>query len=243
MDETFVGFLYFEGSNTDLLMTEVSQSTLEFLSRLKENNNRVWFDAHKNDFKGEEAKLKGFFNTVLADLNSADTIDKMKIYRIYKDVRFSKEKIPYNVHRSVGFSRATEKLRGGYYLRIEPGNSILAGGFFQPNPTDLLRIRKEFETDATEIRAITNAPVFQKYFGILEGASVKTAPRGFDKTHPAIDLIRKKSFLATRSFTDEEVLSKDFRSEVNASFKALRPFFDYMSDVLTTDLNGVSLLK
>ena len=96
MAETFVGFLYFEGSNTDLLMTEVSLSTLEFLSRLKENNNRVWFDAHKNDFKGEEAKLKGFFNTVLADLNSADTIDKMKIYRIYKDVRFSKEKIDKN---------------------------------------------------------------------------------------------------------------------------------------------------
>jgi uncharacterized protein (TIGR02453 family) len=224
-------------------MSTVSKSSLEFLNKLKKNNNRDWFEAHKEEFKGEEKKLKDFYNTVLEDLNTGDTIDKMKIFRIYRDVRFAKDKTPYKTYRSVSFSRATEKLRGGYFLRLEPGKSMMAGGFFQPNPADLKRIRKEFETDAFEIREIIADQNFQKMFGKLEGEEVKTAPRGFDVEHPDIDLIRKKSFLVSRNFSDEAVLAPDFKDVVKESFLALRPFFDYMSDVLTTDLNGMSILK
>ena len=120
---------------------------------------------------------------------------------------------------------------------------MMAGGFFKPNPADLLRIRKEFETDDFEIREIIAEENFQKLFGDLEGEEVKSAPRGFDKNHASIDLIRKKSFLVTRNFSDEEVLSQNFREELKLSYLALRPFFDYMSDVLTTDINGESILK
>lgn len=224
-------------------MTKVSKSALEFLNKLKKNNNREWFDEHKSEFKEEETKLKDFYNAVLEDLNQSDTIEKMKVFRIYRDVRFSKDKTPYNYHRSISFSRATEKLRGGYYLKIAPGESMMAGGFFKPNPADLLRIRKEFETDDFEIREIIAEENFQKLFGELEGDEVKSAPRGFDKNHASIDLIRKKSFLVSRSFSDEEVLSPNFREELKLSYLALRPFFDYMSDVLTTDINGESILK
>ena len=224
-------------------MIQIPQTALDFLKQLKKNNNRVWFDAHKTQFKEEEVKLKSFYNAVLEDLNEKDVIDKMKVFRIYRDVRFSKDKTPYNVHRSVSFSRATESLRGGYYLRISPGESMMAGGFFQPNPADLLRIRKEFETDAAEMREIISDTKFVNLFGVIEGDEVKSAPRGFDKTHPSIDLIRKKSFIVTRKFTDEEVLAADFREKIKESYLALRPFFNYMSDVLTTDINGVSILK
>lgn len=224
-------------------MTKVSKSALEFLNKLKKNNNREWFDEHKSEFKEEETKLKDFYDAVLEDLNQSDTIEKMKVFRIYRDVRFSKDKTPYNYHRSISFSRATEKLRGGYYLKISPGESMMAGGFFKPSPADLLRIRKEFETDDFEIREIIAEENFQKLFGDLEGEEVKSAPRGFDKNHASIDLIRKKSFLVTRNFSDEEVLSQNFREELKLSYLALRPFFDYMSDVLTTDINGESILK
>ncbi|MFC2109218.1 DUF2461 domain-containing protein [Bacteroidota bacterium] len=224
-------------------MSVVPRSSLEFLKKLKKNNNREWFDAHKKEFKLEEIQLKEFYNDVLADLNASDTIDKMKIFRIYRDVRFSKDKTPYNYHRSVSFSRATEKLRGGYYLKIAPGESMMVGGFFQPNPADLKRIRKEFEIDDSEIRDIISDKTFVKLFGKLEGDEVKTAPRGFDIEHPAIDLIRKKSFLVTRKFTDAEVIAPNFREKLKESYLALRPFFDYMSDVLTTDLNGISILN
>lgn len=224
-------------------MIKVPKSSLQFLESLRKNNNRVWFDEHKKEFKEEEEKLKLFYNKVLEDLNESDTIEKMKIFRIYRDVRFSKDKTPYKTHRGVSFSRATESLRGGYFLRIAPGETMMAGGFFQPNTSDLLRIRKEFEVDAVEIREIVADDNFIKLFSELEGDELKSAPRGFDKNHPNIDLIRKKSFLVTRKFTDKEVLDIGFSEKIKESFLALRPFFDYMSDVLTTDINGISILK
>lgn len=224
-------------------MAQVPKSALDFLTDLKKNNNRDWFDQHKARFKDEEANLKEFYQSVLDQLNKTDIIEKMKIFRIYRDVRFSKDKTPYNCHRSISFSRATERLRGGYYLRITPGETMMAGGFFQPNPADLLRIRKEFEIDASEIREIIEDENFKRLFGQLEGDEVKSAPRGFDKNHENIDLIRKKSFIVTRKFTDAEVVSPDFLRQLVDSYEGLRPFFDYMSEVLTTDLNGISILK
>ena len=134
-------------------------------------------------------------------------------------------------------------LRGGMYLHIEDNASFLGGGFWEPNAPDLFRIRKEIETDASELRTIIAEENFQKYFKTLQGEELKTAPKGFDKAHPAIDLLRKKQFLLTRSFTNEEIVSPNFKSEVIKTFKAMRPFFDYMSEVLNTDLNGEYLNK
>ena len=119
--------------------------------------------------------------------------------------------------------------------------SFVGGGFWEPNNEDLLRIRKELELDASDLREIIADETFKKFFGILEGEELKTAPKNFDKTHPNIDLIRKKQYLLTRKFTNAAVLSPNFKDEVIATFEAMRPFFNYMSDVLTTDLNGESL--
>ena len=224
-------------------MESISKSTLDFLKELKQNNNREWFNENKSTFEAEQKKVKEFYNSVMEHLKVSDLIEKVKIFRIYRDVRFSLDKTPFKSHFGGQFTRATNKLRGGYYLHISPGESFLAGGFWEPNKEDLVRIRKEFETDASEIRAIVNAPDFKKYFGTLKGDAVKTAPRGFDKNHPNIDLIRLKQFIVTRSFTDKEVLSPNFLTEVISSFKAMRPYLDYMSEVLTTNLNGESIIE
>lgn len=104
-----------------------------------------------------------------------------------------------------------------------------------------MRIRKELAIDTSELREIIEQKEFIKNFGSLEGEELKTAPRDFDKNHPDIDLIRKKQYLVTRKFTNKEVLSPEFEKEVITTFKAMRPFFNYMSDVLSTDLNGISL--
>lgn len=219
----------------------LQNSIFQFLTQLKENNNREWFAENKKAFRAEEKLTKTFFAAVYADLEKIDSLDKMQVFRIYRDVRFSKDKSPYKNHFSVGFNRAKPLLRGGMYLHIENNASFVGGGFWEPNAADLFRMRKEIEMDASELRAIIAEESFQKYFKTLEGEELKTAPKGFDKTHPDIDLIRKKQFLLTRSFTNKEVLSANFQSEVIATFKAMRPFFDYMSDVLSTDLNGESL--
>ncbi|WP_062055586.1 DUF2461 domain-containing protein [Aquimarina longa] len=224
-------------------MNTIPKITFDFLKDLKENNHRDWMAAHKKRYQDNEKLLKSFYAVILERLKEKDEIEKMKVFRINRDIRFSKDKTPYNVHRSVSFSRSGAHRRGGYYLRLEPGNSLLAGGFFSPEPADLLRIRKEFEMDDQEIRAILSNAEFKKTFGGFDSSNqVKTAPKGFSKDHPNIDLIRNKSFFVTQSFTDAEVFKEDFLDKILYSYEVLRPYFDYMSDVLTTDLNGVSLI-
>lgn len=219
----------------------LQKSSLDFLNTLKENNNRNWFTENKKAFETEQKRIKSFFTSVGEQLGKADSIERIQIFRIYRDVRFSKDKAPYKNHFSVGFTRTKPLLRGGYYLHIEPGGSFVGGGFWEPNASDLLRIRKEFEMDDTEIRTIIANETFKNYFGELKGEELKTAPKGFDKTHQAIDLIRKKQYLLTRSFSDKEVLAVNFEAEVLTTFQSMLPFFNYMSEVLSTDLNGESI--
>lgn len=221
----------------------IPREAFSFLQDLQKNNNREWFTDHKKEFKEVEREVKQFFNQLYELLNKHDQIDRMKMFRIYRDVRFSKNKTPYKTHLAGSFHRIKPRLRGGYYLHIAPNNeTFIATGFWDPNKEDLYRIRKEFEMDASELRKIIHEKSFKNIWGELEGDEVKTAPKGFTKEHESIDLIKKKQFIFTKKFTDKEVTSRDFMDKVNESFKAIRPFFDYMSDVLTTDLNGVSLI-
>ncbi|PKF74544.1 DUF2461 domain-containing protein [Chryseobacterium sp. PMSZPI] len=217
------------------------KKAFEFLKKLEKNNNREWFTQHKTEYDAVVKENKVFFNQIYTELQDHDNLKGIHIFRIYRDVRFSKDKTPYKTDFGVGYSRSKPMLRGGYYIQLEPGNSFVGGGFWGPEAKDLLRIRKEFEISTTEIDKITSDKTFVKYFGELKGDSVKTAPRGFDKDHPAIDLIRKKQYLVLRKFTDKEVLSDNFQKEVIQTLLAMRPFFDYMSEVLTTDLNGEPL--
>ena len=222
----------------------VNPSIFKFLITLKENNTREWFAENKDYYLTEEVKIKEFFTAINEKLSAIDNIAGMKAYRIYRDIRFSKDKTPYKIYRSCSYRRATEALRGGYHLEITPGGSFLAAGFWQPNKKDLFRIRKEFELDSSYIEKILSDKKFTKIFGgFYTRNSLKVAPSGFDKNHPNIELIRKKDFIVLCKFTDKEVLSKDFHSTVINSFKTVRPFFDYMSDVLTTNLNGESILE
>jgi len=226
------------------MSTVIPKSSFQFLKNLKKNNHRDWMQEHKKEYIEGEKLLKSFYATIEEGLNENDEIAKLKVFRINRDIRFSKNKTPYNVHRSASFSRAGAHRRGGYYLRLEPGNSAMAGGFFGPNPADLLRIRKEFEMDTSHIQDILNQKDFKREFGGFDQTyKVKTAPKGFSKEDPNIELIRLKSYFVVHKFTDAEVFSENFRENLLYHYQLLRPFFDYMSDVLTTDLNGVSLLK
>ncbi|WP_435577483.1 DUF2461 domain-containing protein [Gilvibacter sp.] len=224
-------------------MNRIPKTCFDFLKALKRNNNKDWMDANRAEYKRNEAALKAFYQDITDGLNTNDVIERTKVFRINRDIRFSKDKTPYNVHRSVSFSREGAHRRGGYYLRIEPGASAMAGGFWGPEPADLLRIRKEFEFDAEPIRKILAEPKFKEAFGGLNTEyQVKTAPKGFSKDDPNIDLIKNKAFFVVHPFTDKEVLAPDFGENVLYHFELLRPYFDYMSEVLTTDLNGESLL-
>ena len=220
-------------------------SAFDFLNTLKQHNNREWFQEHKDDFSKEQEYIESFATLLLTELNKHDLIEtpsgKKSLHRIYRDTRFSKNKTPYKTNWSGSFKRATKMRRGGYYFHLEPGNSIIAGGFFGPNTDDLKRVRDDISFDPAPLRGILNNQTFINTFGTLQGEQLKTTPKGFDANNEAIDLLRYKQFLLIRKFSDEEVLSPSFLNEANHTFQNMRPFFDYMSEVLTTDVNGLMI--
>lgn len=227
-------------------VTAIPASTLAFLRELEKNNNRPWFNEHKDRYQQEHAYMVEFAENLIANMSQHDLLEPMtgkrSLFRIYRDTRFSKDKTPYKNHFSGTLKRATKLRRGGYYYHIQPGGSFLGGGFWGPNSADLQRIREELDADAQPLRRIIADPVFQETFGELKGDTVKTAPKGYSKDHPDIDLIRHKQFIVTRPFSDKEVMSPDFLDQLVTTFCNMRPFFDYMSEVLTTDRNGVPIV-
>jgi len=221
----------------------LSKEVFFFLKSLKKHNNRPWFKENITNFRAAETNVKLLYSELYNELNQVDSIDKFKVFRIYRDVRFSLNKTPYKTHFSGSFHRTKPDLRGGYYLHLAPNNeSFIATGFWNPNKEDLFRLRKEFETDSEELRAIIDNLSFKAVWGHLEGDELRSAPRGFDKQDQNIDLIRKKQFIFSKKYTDKQVQSDRFILDVIDSFKAIRPYFDYMSSVLTTNLNGESIL-
>lgn len=217
----------------------IPKTLFQFLCALKLNNNRDWFAANKETYQFHQEFMKKFVQSLKEEMERHDSIEKAKLYRIYRDMRFSKDKTPYKTHFGGWFRRASSKRRGGYYFHIEPNNTTIAGGFWRPNGADLKRIRAEIAANDEELRNILQMPDFLSYFGKLEGESVKTTPRGYPVTHPSIDLIKMKQFVVRRSFSDDEVLHGSFFEEVTTTFLKMRPFFDFMSEVLTTDANGL----
>ena len=222
-------------------MTSVSPSTLKFLKDLKRNNRRVWFHDHKAQFekaRDDFAQLvyelaegvANFDQEVKRVLNHEKTV---KIFRIYRDVRFSKDKTPYKTNFAGVIGPGGMKDENpGYYLHIASGESSVGGGLHMPDQKTLARIRGSIDKDASKLRKVLASKEFKKHFkGINPYYALKTVPRGFDKGHPAKDLLKNKSFTASKHFTDSQVLKSTFIKEALKSFKALKPLVSYLRSV------------
>lgn len=222
--------------------TSIQKSTLKFLKDLSANNNREWFAENKPVYLAAHENMSAFMDDLISEMNAHDHIEntsgRKSLYRIYSDARFSKDNIPYRPRFAANLQRATKLLRGGYYLNINPGKSYIACGFFGPNPDDLKRIRSDISYNTADWKKLLNSKKIKTNFGEMTGEKVVSAPRGFQKDHPAIELLRHKSFVFRHEFQIKEVTSDSFVKDVNGLFKSIRPWFDYMSDVLTTDNNG-----
>ena len=223
-------------------MQAIPKNTISFLKELKLNNNREWFNENKDRFSTIRSQVKIFAQEVNDSLNVSDNIEKIKIFRIYRDLRFSKDKTPYKKNIGMAFHRAKPELRGGYYLEISADESFIAVGFWNPNKEDLLRIRKEIEIDGQEFKRIVNQKKIKEIWGDLKGDEVKTSPKGFTSDHEYIDLIKKKQFIFIKKLKEKDILDEKFQNELVNYFESIRPFFDYMSEVLTTNLDGESII-
>ena len=225
-------------------MTNTLRPVYNFLSSLKNNNDREWFHDHKELYEKSHLIMIDFAENLLNEMRKHDDLEtisgKKSLYRIYRDVRFSKEKSPYKTSWSGSFRRTSKALRGGYYYHIEPGNTFIAGGFFGPNPDDLKHIRKHIDIDESPLRSTLESDSIRSFFGLMQGNQVKTSPRGYEIDNPSIDLLKYKQFILKHNFSDKEVTHKDFYKNMSNGFQHLRPFFDVMSEILTTDFNGIS---
>lgn len=221
---------------------QLNPAIFRFFKQLAKNNNRKWFEQNKSEFKALETEVKQFGEALKDQLNQNDSIDRFKVFRIYRDVRFSKDKTPYKTHFGLTWHRTKPEFRGGYYLHLKPDDIFLACGFWDPAPADLKRIRQEIDLDGDEYRNLINAPALKNMWGELQGNKVRTSPKGFAKDHPDIDLLRLKQHIFMIRYTEEEVTARDFMNRLDAAIQAVRPFVDYMSAVLTTNANGESLV-
>lgn len=219
----------------------IDPATLAFISDLTANNNRDWFSAHRARYEAALANAKAFADRVVFEMNQGDDIEDYRMYRIYRDVRFSRDKTPYNPRFGFSLTRRKPHLRGGYFVDLEPTETRVVVGFWSPNRDDMTRIRAHIDSDGDRLREVVGSPQIRSILGPLVGDALKTAPRGFTQDHPDIDLLRMKQFLFRTSFSTEETLAPDFVDEVVFTLRCVRPFFDHMGEVLAHDVNGVRL--
>lgn len=220
-------------------MLSLDKATLQFLSDLKENNYREWFQNKRNSYLKAKADFESFIQAVIDDIITFDPILKGLearncTYRINRDIRFSNDKTLYKTHMGAFIVRGGKKNGdkfAGYYIHIEPGNkSMVAGGAYIPPAPWLKRIREKIEDQGNEFIDIIEDKVFTQTFGQIEGEKLNAAPKGYPKDHKYIELLRMKSFLVTRMITDKEVLGRDFFDIVVRSARIMKPFNDFLSE-------------
>jgi len=213
---------------------------LSFLKSLGKNNNREWFE--KNKGKYQEAKLsfedflealhKEFvkFDESLAGLNP-----RKQAFRIYRDVRFSKDKRPYKLNMGAGFSpKGKMEQEAGYYIHIEPGKSFIAGGMYMPNAENLSKIRQEIDYNADTLLKILKGSSFKKFFdGLDDFDRVKTAPKGYAKDHPHIELLKNKSFIVSHAFSDAQVKDKNFVKQAATVARSIKQLNDFLNEAIS----------
>ncbi|WOK07985.1 DUF2461 domain-containing protein [Imperialibacter roseus] len=219
-------------------MPGISKSTFQFLKELKDNNNREWFTENKKRYEAAKAEFEVFIDALIAKIVEFDpTIGHHKakdcVFRIYRDVRFSKDKSPYKTHFGAHVTAAAKRseihTRAGYYIHLEPGGSMLAGGAYLPEKDWLKSIRQEIDYNGAELHKILDSKDFKSTFGQIEGESLKTTPKGYDADHPEIALLRQKSFLATHKPSDSQVVADGFLDHAAKVFKVLHPFDEFLN--------------
>lgn len=206
------------------------EPALLFLSALRMNNRKDWFDPRKSEYEAARDQFAHLLEAVIAGLSDFDELCGVEprkcIQRIYRDMRFSKDKSPY--HTALAASLPAWNLHAShmpYYIHLEPGGqSMLAGGLHAPTPAQLARFRAAAARDASALKTAVDTPEFKTLFGELRGESLKNVPREFPRDHPEADLIRRKEVVAIQPLSDAEILNDQLAQHIIAAFRAMRPF-------------------
>jgi uncharacterized protein (TIGR02453 family) len=212
--------------------------TLEFLKELAQNNNRDWFQANRAKYDDAKADLEQLTAYLIQEISTFQDLGNLQvkdcIFRINRDVRFSKNKEPYknNMGTAIGpGGKSAGKI--DYYLHIQPdGQSFLGGGMWAPSTEQLARYRQEVDYNAHELKEIIHNQEFREHFPEIHGDVLKTMPKGYPKDHPEIELLKRKELFFIHRYSDKDVTSKDFAQLILKGIRLLKPYCDYMNYIL-----------
>ncbi|MBK8489179.1 MAG: DUF2461 domain-containing protein [Bacteroidetes bacterium] len=217
----------------------ISKNIFSFLKALSENNNREWFEKHKPEYQIIQAQFKEFLEELVIEMSKFDDtlqdVDVSKaIFRIYRDVRFSKDKTPYKTNMGAWINKGGKNsINAGYYLQIQPGgNSFAAAGSYFPDASNLKKLRQEIDYNSIAFKKILNAKRFKETFGDLSDFKLKTNPKGYDPTNPMIEYLKQKSFIVTKQLKDSEISKPDFIRSLSDIYKTAQPLVQFLNNAL-----------
>jgi uncharacterized protein (TIGR02453 family) len=218
----------------------IHPDTLNFIADLKENNTREWFQANKERYDNAQADVIAFASKLIEALSKenagvdADVDPKKTVMRIYRDIRFSKDKTPYKTNMAIGRLTKNKTVEIGYYLQIEPGNkSFIAGGYWMPQGEHIKSIRQEIDYNAADLTSIVDAPDFKKTFGeFRDQEKLKTLPKGYDADNENIELLKLKSFIAYRDLKDKELTGTNAIKLVSQLCAKIHPLNVFLNNAI-----------
>ncbi len=210
----------------------------KFLIDLKFNNNRAWFKQNNDRYINAKSEFENFIELLIPQLKEVDSeIDvlpaKNCIFRIYKDVRFSKNKEPYKTNFGASISKGGKKsINAGYYIHFEPDNSFIGGGIYKPEPKILKAIRTTIFENTEQYKNIINKSTFKKYFPDIYGEKLKTAPRGFPKDFKDIDLLNNKHYAIIHNIDNSFWFKDDLINNILDVFKEQKEFNHFLNKIV-----------
>lgn len=220
----------------------LQKSTLQFLKGLKQNNVKEWFDANRKAYDAARADFTSLVANVIAQFGKKDeTIAALQakdcLFRINRDVRFSKDKSPYKTNFGASIARGGKKsIYAGYYIHIEPGNeSFVGGGLWMPEAEHLKKVRQEIDYNLNEFEKLVTAPAFKNVYGNLytgEDSKLSRPPKGYDDSNPAIEYLKFKSFLGLHPLKDAELTDKHLSQTIEQAFAALHPLILFINTAI-----------
>jgi uncharacterized protein (TIGR02453 family) len=212
-------------------MSVISKDTFYFLNQIKINNNRPWFEKNRPAYENARSEYLSFVTKLLDGIRKIEKIPEKEpvkyIQRIYRDIRFSKDKTPYKTFFSSIIERGPENRKCPLYIQIQPGRSMIGGGIWDPAPETLKKIRQEIDYNGAGLKKIINSKNFIKYFKEISGSRLARPPKGYDADNPNIEFLKFKQLFIQRIFDNELVLSANGIPEMLKSYKAALPFFDF----------------
>ena len=217
----------------------LQHSTIKFLKELKKNNNKPWFDANRKRYEDAKADFATFIQAVIdlhgkKDPSIKNLLAKDCIFRINRDIRFSKDKTPYKSNFGASINKGGRKAwnSAGYYFHLEPGGAFTGGGIYMPDPDTLKKLRQEIDYNLPAFKKLVGSKKFKTVYGGLDNNAeflLSRVPKGYEPGNPAAAYLRLKSYIAMTSIPDTDLHSKNLVKKTVAAFEALQPLISFLN--------------